>query len=137
MKFSNASLFVTSIFLVACAAKSSDEQQVRELVASAEEAAEARDTSDVLELVANDYSDAQGFDRQQLENFLRGYFVTHPKIELLVSIEKLEFPVPGLAQAQISVATVGVGDANLQRLKVELRKSGDGWRVTRADREQS
>ena len=137
MKFSNASLFVTSIFLVACAAKSSDEQQVRELVASAEEAAEARDTSDVLELVADDYSDAQGLDKQSLQTFLRAYFLQHPKIELLVSIEKLEFPVPGLAQAQISVATVGVGDANLQHLKVELRKSGDGWRVTRADREQS
>jgi hypothetical protein len=134
---SGASLiFVAALLLAACSAKSSDEQQVRELVASAEAAAEARDTSDVLELVADDYSDAQGGDKQSLQNFLRAYFLSHPKIELLVSIEKLEFPVPGLAQAQISVATVGVGDANLQRLNVELRKSGDTWRVSRAEREQ-
>jgi len=139
MKFSsNASLIlVAAILLAACSAKSSDEQQVRELVASAEKAAEARDTADVLELVADDYSDAQGFDKPALQNFLRVYFLQHPKIELLVSIEKLEFPVPGLAQAQISVATVGVGDANLQHLNVELRKSGADWRVSRADRLQN
>jgi hypothetical protein len=136
MKFSsNASLiFVAAILLAACGTKSSDEVQVRELIASAEEAAEARDTADVLELVADDYSDAQGFDKPALQNFLRTYFLVRPKIELIVSIEKLEFPVPGLAQAQISVATVGGGDANLQRLEVELRKSGDDWRVSRADR---
>ena len=139
MKFSsNASLiFIATIFLAACAAKSSDETQVRELIASAEAAAEARDTSDVIELVADDYSDAQGLDRQSLQNFLRAYFLAHPKIELLVSIDKLEFPVPGLTQAEVSVATVGVGDANLQHLKVELRKSGDDWRVSRADRVQN
>jgi ketosteroid isomerase-like protein len=136
MKFSsNASLiFVAALLLAACSAKSSDEVQVRELFASAEAAAEARDTADVLELVADDYSDAQSFDKPSLQNFLRLYFLAHPKIELIVSIEKLEFPVPGLAQTEISVATVGGGDANLQRLKVELRKSGDDWRVSRADR---
>ena len=139
MKFSsNASLiFVAALLLAACSPKSSDEVQVRELIASAEEAAEARDTSDVLELVADDYSDAQGFDKHALQNFLRAYFFTHPKIELIVSIDKLEFPVPGLAQAEISVATVGGGDANLQHLNVELRKSGDDWRVSRADRVQN
>jgi hypothetical protein len=139
MKFStNASLiFVAAFFLGACAAKSSDEQQVRELIASAEAAAEARDTSDVLELVADDYNDAQGFDKPSLQNFLRAYFLQHPQIELIVSIEKLEFPVPGLAQAEISVATVGSGDANLQHLNVELRKSGDDWHVSRADRLQN
>jgi len=136
MKFSsNASLiFVAALLLAACSAKSSDEVQVRELFASAEAAAEARDTADVLELVADDYSDAQRFDKPSLQNFLRLYFLAHPKIELIVSIEKLEFPVPGLAQTEISVATVGGGDANLQRLKVELRKSGDDWHVSRADR---
>jgi hypothetical protein len=58
-------------------------------------AAEARDASDVLDLVADDYEDAQGFDRAQLRNFLRGYFLAHPKIELLVNIESLEFPADG------------------------------------------
>ena len=54
----------------------------------------------MLEFVADDYEDANGFDRTQLQNFLRGYFLAHPKIELLVNIESLEFPADGLAQAR-------------------------------------
>ena len=101
MKFSaNASLiFVAAILLAACGAKSSDEEQVRALIDAVETAAEARDTSDVLEHVADDYADSHGFDKTQLQNFLRGYFLAHPKVELLVNIESLEFPVDGLAQA--------------------------------------
>jgi len=44
------------------------------VIGSVENAAEARDTSDVLAFVADDYSDAQGLDRAQLQNFLRGIF---------------------------------------------------------------
>ena len=61
----------------------------------------------MLEHVADDYADAQGLDKTQLQNFLRGYFLAHPKLELLVNIESLEFPVDGLAQAVVTVATRG------------------------------
>ncbi|MEO8018150.1 MAG: hypothetical protein ABI769_10075 [Pseudomonadota bacterium] len=135
MKFSaNASLFVVSILLVACAAKSSDEEQVRELIANVETAAEARDVSDVLEYVSDDYADSNGLDVAQLRDFLRGYFLAHPKLELVASIESLEFPVDGLAQAVVTVATVELGDPALQRLKVEFRRVKGKWRVARADR---
>jgi hypothetical protein len=136
MKFSaNASLFfVAAILLAACGTKSSDEQQVRALIDGVEAAAEARDASDVLEHVADDYADSGGFDKAQLQNFLRGYFLAHPRLELVVNIESLEFPVDGLAQAVVSVATVELGDPDLQRLKVEFRRAGGEWRVARADR---
>ena len=135
MKFSaTASLiFVAAIFLAACAAKSSDEAQVRALVDRLEAAAEARDTSDVLEYVADDYADSSGLDKPQLKNFLRVYFLAHPKLELLVNIESLEFPVDGLARAVVSVATVELGDPGLQRFEVELRRSDGHWSVARAD----
>jgi len=87
MKFSaNASLiFVTAILLtatlVACGAKSSDEQQVRAVIDAVETAAEARDASDVLEHVADNYADSNGFDKSQLRNFLRGYMLAHPKLD--------------------------------------------------------
>jgi hypothetical protein len=127
-------IFVAGIFLAACSAKSSDEQQVRAVVGAVEEAAEARDTSDVLEHVAANYTDSAGFDKSQLQNFLRGYFLAHPKLELLVDVESLEFPVDGLAQAVITIATVEVTDPDLTRLKVEFRRSESGWQVVRADR---
>jgi len=140
MKFSaNASLiFVTAILLtatlVACGAKSSDEQQVRAVIDAVETAAEARDASDVLEHVADNYADSNGFDKSQLRNFLRGYMLAHPKLDLLVTVESLEFPVDGLAQAVVSIATVELTDPDMQRLKVEFRRSGKEWQVVRADR---
>jgi hypothetical protein len=141
MKFSsNTSLifvmaiFMTTIHLAACGAKSSDEEQVRALIDSVELAAESRDASDVLEFVADDYADSRGLDKTQLRNFLRGFFLAHPKLELVVKIESLEFPVDGLAQAVINVARVELADPDLERLKVEFRRSDGQWRVVRADR---
>lgn len=136
MKFSAKAspIFIAAILLAACGAKSSDEEQVRALVDAVETAAEARDASDVLEHVADNYADSNGFDKTQLQNFLRGYFLAHPRVEVLVNIESLEFPVDGLAQAVISLATVELTDPDMQRLKVEFRRSGSVWQVVRADR---
>ena len=131
MKFWTALILVALV--AACSSRSSDEEQVRALVAELESAAEARDTSDVLEHVSASYSDAQGFDRAQLQNFLRGYFLAHPKIELLVTIDSLAFPADGLAQAEMTVTCVAL-DADRARLKVEFRREGDAWQVSRADR---
>jgi hypothetical protein len=134
MKF--LTLLITASLLGACGTKSSDEEQVRALIASVEEAAESRDTSDVLARVAPDYSDSRGLDKSQLQDFLRGYFLSHPKIELLVNIESLEFPADGLARARVGIASVALdslgGDS--VTLDVELRRPQGDWRVTRADR---
>ena len=141
MKFSSsasrifvATISLTTMLLAACGAKPGDEEQVRALIDRAEAAAESRDASDVLEFVADDYADSNGFDKSQLQNFLRGYFLAHPRLELVVNIESLEFPVDGLAQAVISVATVELGDPGMQRLKLEFRRAGGEWRLARADR---
>lgn len=127
----------TVVTLVACSSASSDEQKVRELVASAEQAAEARDVGDVLDLVASDYADAQGNTRDSLALFLRGYFVAHPKLELVTVIDGLAFPVDGLARARVSVRGLDLDrfDAGESvTLDVELRRAGGQWRVARADR---
>jgi len=136
MKFSAivSLIFVAAISLAACTAKSSDEAQVRAVIDRMEAAAEARDASDVLEYVSDDYADSSGLDKPQLRNFLRGYFLTHPKLELLVTVDSLEFPVDGLAQAVVGVATVELGDPGLQRFTVEFRRAGGEWRLARADR---
>ena len=136
MKFFALCFAVTSIVisLNACGARSSDEEQVREMFASAETAAEDRDASDVLALVADDYEDANGFDKAQLRDFLRGYFLANPRVELLVNVQSLEFPADGIAQAELTVTRVSLSDPQQLHLAVELRRTGDGWRVKRADR---
>ena len=136
MKFFTLWFAVTStvISLSACGARTSDEQKVRELFTSAETAAEQRDASDVLDLVADDYEDANGFDKAQLRDFLRGYFLVNPKIELLVNVESLEFPADGIAHAELTVTRVSLSDPQQLHLEVELRRSDGDWRVKRADR---
>ena len=127
-------VLILSATLVACGARSSDEDQVRALVDGAEIAAEARDASDVLEFVADDYEDSNGFDKAQLQSFLRAWFLAHPKVELVVSIDSLEFPVDGLGQAEITVTNVDLASPDRARLKVEFRRRDGEWRVSRADR---
>jgi len=136
MKFSPLCFAITAVVisLSACGARSSDEAQVRELFASAEAAAEDRDASDVLALVADDYEDANGFDRAQLRDFLRGYFLANPRLELLVNVDSLEFPADGIAQAGLTVTRVSLSDPQQLHLEVELRRTSAGWRVKRADR---
>jgi hypothetical protein len=132
MKFLTVCVAVLS--LSACGSRSSDEEQVRDLIAGVESAAEERDASDVLAFVAEDYEDANGFDKSELQNFLRGWLLAHPKVELLVNVESLEFPADGLAQAEVSVTSVSLSDPDHVRLKLEFRRSGGDWRVKRADR---
>ena len=127
-------LMLATSFLVACGAKTSDEEQVRALISAIETAAEERDTSDVLTHVADNYVDSAGFDKIRLKNFLIGYFLAHPKVELLVTIDSLEFPVDGLAQAVVTVATVELTDPDVRRLKVEFRRLENGWKVVRTGR---
>lgn len=124
--------FVAALVLSACGSRSSDEELVRALIDAVEIAAEERDASDVIEHVASDYSDSNGFDRAQLQNFLRGYFLANPKIELLVRIESLEFPVAGLGRARVSVNALPSGDN--ATLDVEFRQQKGEWLVARADR---
>jgi hypothetical protein len=136
MKFSKSILLnvACTLTLAACGARSTDEEKVRALFANAEKAAEDRDTSDVLAFIASDYADSQGFDKSQLQNFLRGYFLTHPKVELVVSVDDLEFPADGLARANVAVTAVDLSDPHREHLSIELRRTDGRWLVARADR---
>jgi hypothetical protein len=86
----------------------------------------------VLEHIAIGYSDSRGFDRTQLQTFLRGYFLANPKVEVLLDIQSLELPVPGLAQVRADVTVLPAGDR--ATLDVELRQQDGEWRIVRADR---
>ena len=132
MKLSVALIFAA--MLASCGARSSDEEQVRALIDGVEAAAEERDASDVIAFVSPDYSDSEGFDKTRLQNFLRAYLLAHPKVELLTSIDKLEFPADGLAQAEVTVTGIELGDIDRVRLKVEFRRNSNEWLVSRVDR---
>jgi hypothetical protein len=132
MKF--FTVLVAVIFLAACSPRASDDSQVRALISRLETAAEARDTSDVLGHVADGYEDNDGHDKSALRDLLRAWFLTHPKVQLWVNVESLEFPADGLAQAELTVTSVSLANPDRLRLKVEFRRQDEEWRVARADR---
>jgi hypothetical protein len=132
--------------LAACAREDSPEAQVRVVIEAAEQAAEARDVSAAMRLVAEDYADSRGFDREALRRFVHGYFVLNQSIRLLVRVEDVQFPADELAQARVTVGTLGTrGEeaedwsvaVDLHEFDVELVREGGEWLLRRAERSAS
>lgn len=127
--------------LAACSSPATPEQQVRAVIESGEAAAEARDLSGMLEHVATSFRDDQGRGREELKQYLRGYLLTHPKVEVITRVVSIEFPYRDYARVQLTVGTLGrdaagagafdlAGDVN--EITLELALEGDEWRVVRA-----
>lgn len=133
---------VGALALVACGRAPSPEDQVRAVIAAAEQAAEARDAPALLDLVAPDYRDGQGNDAGEIGRYLRGYIIAHPSIHLLVRVESIELPARDLARVRATVGMLGRGQAagaswdlaaDVYEFDVTLALEDGDWRVTRAD----
>ena len=130
-------------FVASCANDATPEQQVRDVITRAEQAAEARDVSDLAALVSDDYSGERGFDKRELTNYVRGYLLLHPSVNLMVRIHDVEFPAERLARAEVTVGMLGSrGEseelaADLQTFDLQLLNEDGTWRLIRADRQRS
>jgi hypothetical protein len=117
---------------------------VRAVLDAAEKAAEERNVSAVMRYVTDDYGDDNGFDKAKLRDFVRGYFVINPSLELFVRIDSIEFPSPELARVQLGIATMArrsegetasaAPNVDVDILRLELVNDNDEWRVRRVDR---
>lgn len=85
----------------------SPEARVKEIVAKAEEAAEARDLGAVKKLVSEAYSDEGGNDRRALLGIVQYYFLRFEALHLLVRIDSIAFPRPGRARVTAIAAMAG------------------------------
>ncbi|HSQ68763.1 MAG TPA: hypothetical protein VLM41_01655 [Steroidobacteraceae bacterium] len=124
-----------------CGRPDSPEQQVRAVVAAGESAAESRDLAALMDLVAEDYLDADGLGRDELRNYLRGYLLAHPSISLVTRIESLDFPYRDMARLRLTVGMLGHGEgagaaldaaADLHEVQLELVQQDGDWRVRRS-----
>ena len=86
-----------------CSSPGTPEDQIRELVASAEESAEARDASELRGLVADDYQDKSGRDASDVRNLLHAWLVAHPSVNLLTRIDSIELEGTELARVKVTV----------------------------------
>lgn len=118
------------------------EQELRRLLADAEAAAEARDTGHFRGLISESYRDARGNDRDRLVNLLRGYFLTHQKVEILTRIEEIAIAADDAASATLGVALVGQRSGaqrlsgfsgELDTLELELVREDGDWHIIGAD----
>jgi hypothetical protein len=130
-----------TLLLAACGPTQTPEAQVRSVIAAGEAAAEARDLSALMELVATDFRDEQVGGREELQQYLRGYLVMHQSIHLLTRVDSVELPYRDMAKVSLTVGTLGRDSAAASALELaadvydvqlELQLEGDDWRVTRA-----
>jgi len=139
------------LVLTACGrtATPTPEQEVRDVIAQGEHAAEQRDFSALMKLVSPQYSDDAGRDAETLEQYVRGYLMIHPSIRLLTRIDSIDFPYKNMARVNVTVGSLAreSSDSNesgkssafdlaadLQQLEIELVREGEQWRVRRASR---
>lgn len=123
--------------LGACGDTPDRETAVRAVLEAAEAAAEARDVGATIELVSADYGDEAGRDRAALRAFVRGWFALNPRLELLVSVQSIEFPDANRAKVQLQVASVSRGaglSVDGDRFVVELVDEDGSWRLLRTAR---
>jgi hypothetical protein len=111
------------------------------VIAHGEEAAEARNLSGLMDLVSPAYQDAQGGNREDLKQYLRGYLVTHQSIHLLTRVDSVAFPYSDMARVSLTLGTMGREAAgasafdlaaDVYDVELELQLTDGSWRVTRA-----
>lgn len=133
---------IVVLVLAACGREPSPEDRIREVITAAETAAEARDLSDVMELVSDRYADLRGQDKAAIRDVMRGYFLINQSIHLLVTVDDIEFPGNDLASAHVTVGMLGRQDAgaddwglaaDVYEFDVRLLNEDDEWRLVSAE----
>jgi len=113
-------------------------------VEKAESAAEARDASELRNLVADDYGDTAGRNAADVRNFLHAWLVAHPSVNLLTRIDSIELEGTELARVRVTIGMLGreaAGEsdwdlaADIERLDLRLARDGGDWRVISASRQ--
>lgn len=134
-------LAVLVAFAAGCGESQTPDAKVRAVVAQGEQAAEARDLSAIMDLVAPSYRDEQGGGRDELKQYLRGYLVAHQSIHLLTKVHSVAFPYRDMAKVSLTLGTLGRDAAaatafdlaaDVYDVELELKLDDGEWRVTRA-----
>lgn len=131
--------------VVACGTED-PEAGIRELIERAELAAESRDTGFFRGVMAERYTDTRGNDRDRLIAMMRGYFLTHPSIEMVTRIDSIVLSGTDAAEVVLHAGVLGRRDGvplvaglegDLFRIELELVDQGGQWSVIGAHWERS
>ena len=109
------------------------EEQLRQWVDRGEEAAEAKQRRELIDMISPAYMDTRGSDRSDIESILRVYFFRQNNITLLTKIEDIRVYGDSAAEVELTVGMAGQNDALLgfsadaYRFQLELEREGDDW----------
>ena len=113
------------------------------LIEQAEAAAEAEDREALMALVSEEYYDARGRSKSDLDGTARFYFARNRDVYVLTTVGEITFPDSAHAEVQVHVAMAGepIADggalsglrADLYEFDVTFADEGDqDWKVVRA-----
>ncbi|MCX5849324.1 MAG: hypothetical protein NTW65_07725 [Deltaproteobacteria bacterium] len=134
-------IFVLTITALGCH-KETEQNKVKKVITDIQTAAEEKDVKKIINNVAKDYNDPQGFNHETIKGLLLGYFYQYPKIS--VYINNLEISVENTSAKAVfqTVLTSGnkTGSASdlipqslgMYDFDVTLKKESNVWKVTSA-----
>lgn len=124
----------TMLLLGACGGPEvGPEEQLRQWVSAAEAAAEAKERRTMLGLISPAYVGGNGWDRDDVGDMLRVYFLRQHSIELLTSIEEIRLYGDSAAEIDMTVGMAGSNDsvfgfsADAYNFQLELQRDGGDW----------
>lgn len=109
------------------------EEQLRQWVSAAEAAVEAKDRRAMLDLISPAYVAGVGWDRDEVGDMLRVYFLRQHSIELLTSIEEIRLYGDSAAEIDMTIGMAGTNDrafgfsADAYNFQLELQRDGNDW----------
>ena len=115
-----------AFFLQACSGSAiSKEDEIKQYLETGVEAAENRSSSDLAELIDNNYLDRKGLNKKELTKLARLYFFRHKNIYLFTKLDGIEFLTENEALVTLHVAMAGsvISDASaLSSLRAKIYK---------------
>ena len=135
-------LLCAGILLQACShSGDSAQDQIRAFIAAGVDAAEARSSADIGDMIHGSYLDQKGYNKKQLSGLLRAYFFRHKNIHLFSKIDEIEMLGDNQAMVRLHVAMAGsvISDidalstlrARLYRFELRLIRE-DEWQLQHA-----
>ncbi len=130
-----ALLLIHAIFVVAACGgpEPGPDEQLLRWVDAGQNAAETKQRADMLDLISPAYTDSNGYDREEIGNILRLYFLRQNSISLLTSVDDIRVYGGSAAEIDLTVGMAGTKDgvfgfsADAYRFRLELELDGDDW----------
>jgi hypothetical protein len=114
------------------------EEQLRQWVSLAVEAAQTKSRGELIDLISPAYSDARGNERDDIENMLRAYFFRQSSITLLANVDEIRVIGESAAEIELTVGMAGKNDgvfgfsADAYRFELELESKDGDWQLISA-----